>query len=157
MTMSYLAEDAAAMWRAFMALPETPVEARLYDVMTIGEKADAADEGARLILSGAKTATAALAQEFAVDGPPPIGSYAIVLDGRGRAVCIVQTVKLELRRFDEIDHGFAWDYGEWDRTLAGWRGHMMPVLAAKADDLGFDWDESAELVCETFRVVFPER
>lgn len=155
MSMSHLAEDAAALWRAFMALSETPVEARLYDVMTIGETAAMADEGARAVLAGEKTATASLRQAYAVDVPPPIGSYSILLDGRGRAVGVIQTTRLELKRFDEVDHAFAWDYGAWDRTLATWRARMMSILAAKADDLGFEWDESAELVCETFRLVFP--
>ncbi|MEM9783386.1 MAG: ASCH domain-containing protein [Pseudomonadota bacterium] len=149
-----LAGGTAALWRAFLAAPETPVDARFYDVLSIGDTPAAADAGARLILSGAKTATSALLADLGDAGPPPIGSYSIVLDGRGRGICVVRTLALALRRFSQIDARFARAYGECDGTLATWRRNMGAFYAARAAVLGLDWNEESELVCETFTVVF---
>lgn len=148
-----LAGGTAALWRAFLAAPDTPVDARFYDVMSIGPTPTSADAGARLILSGAKTATSALIEDLGDIGPPPIGSYSIVLDGRGRAVCVVRTVALTLCRFRDIDAAFARAYGEWDGTLATWRRKVGAYYAARATVLGIDWSEDGELLCERFTVV----
>ncbi|MEL6482536.1 MAG: ASCH domain-containing protein [Pseudomonadota bacterium] len=153
MRLDELTDGTEALWRSFMALPETPVDARFYDVMRVGESAMAADEGAALILSGAKTATSSLAEEFSPDlGPPPIGSYSIVLDGGGSAVCVVRTEALSIMRFCDADAGLARAYGEWDGTLETWRRECGAYYAERAAALGIDWDESRELVVEHFRV-----
>ncbi|MEO1775936.1 MAG: ASCH domain-containing protein [Pseudomonadota bacterium] len=153
MSISHLAEEATQMWRTFMARPETQVDARLFDVMTIGETAAMADRGAAMVLTGMKTASATLPAAFGAEGPPPIGSYAIVLDGSGRAVCVVRTESLALVPFREIGEDFVQATGEWDGTVATWRARMTSILAAKAEDHGLDWEETTEVLCERFRVV----
>ncbi|MEM7496843.1 MAG: ASCH domain-containing protein [Pseudomonadota bacterium] len=154
MRLEELTDGTASLWRSFMALPETPVDARFYDVMRVGETAMAADEGAALILSGAKTATSSLMEEFMPEiGPPPIGSYSIVLDGGGAAVCLVRTRALMLVRFCDCDEGLALAYGEWDGTLETWQRECGAYYAARAAAFGLDWDERRELVIEHFQVV----
>ncbi|MEM6677628.1 MAG: ASCH domain-containing protein [Pseudomonadota bacterium] len=149
-----LAGSTAALWRGFMALSTTPVDARFYDVMRIGDTAGSADLGAAAILSGRKTATSALPEDFAADlGPPPIGSFSVVLDGGGAAVCVVRTVALSLCRFDALDAGFARDYGEWDGSLETLRRELGAHYGARAAALGLDWHEEREILCEWFEVV----
>lgn len=65
-----------------------------------------------------------------------------------RPVCVIETLQVERRRFDQIDAAFAFEEGEGDRTLGFWRkvhqdffrheGHFSPDM---------------ELWCERFRLV----
>lgn len=152
-----LPASAAALWRAFLHASGTPADAsgRLYDVMRVGDTAASADAGARLILAGVKTATSSLPGEYGAGrDPPAAGSFSIVLDGRDRAVCIIETLGVEPRPFREIDAAFARDYGEWDRTLATWRRECGAYYATLAGRLGLLWSQDTPLLCERFRLVF---
>jgi uncharacterized protein YhfF len=54
-----------------------------------------------------------------------------------------------------VDAQFAWDEGEYDRTLESWLdGHRRYFRRACAA-LGIDYSEDIELVFERFRIVWP--
>lgn len=154
-----LPDAATPVWRAWLAAgAPADAPARLYDVMRIGGTPVSADEGARLILAGTKTATSSLLAEYGTGSrPPEPGHLSILLDGAGRGVAIVETFEVVRRSFAEVDAGFARDYGEWDRTLATWQRECGAYYAALSRDLGVPWSPGTELICERFRVVFPPR
>ena len=47
-----------------------------------------------------------------------VGALSVVLDGRGEPICVIRSVKVEVRPFGEVDEAFAWVEGEGDRSLA---------------------------------------
>ena len=42
-------------------------------------------------------------------------------DGSDNPVAVIETMELSIKAFNEVDEQFAYDYGEWDRSLEGWR------------------------------------
>jgi uncharacterized protein YhfF len=148
-----------AFWQAYLASLPKADEAvhRFYDIMRIGNSIEAANEGAALITQGVKTATSSLLWTYqATQKPlPEVGSLSIVTDGRGDPVCVVETVFVEVQRFTDVDTAFAYDYGEWDRTLAGWRTHSWTLQIERCRALGKTPSPDMPVVCERFRVVYP--
>jgi uncharacterized protein YhfF len=149
----------AAFWQAYLSSLPDANEAvrRFYGVFRIGNSPEAADEGAALIKQGVKTATSSLLWVYqATNKPlPEVGSLSIVIDGRGEPVCVVETIAVEIKSFAEVDAAFAYDYGEWDRTLETWRAHCWELNAPRCQALGKAPTPEMPLVCERFTVVYP--
>ena len=123
----------------------------------IGDSEQSADEGAALIKQGRKTTTSSLLWEYEVTNKPLPSSlsWIIVEDGRGKPVCIVETTWVAIKKFAEVDAQFASDYGEWDRTLEGWRTHCWVYYEEQCRSLGKVRIPEMPLVCERLRVVYP--
>jgi uncharacterized protein YhfF len=112
---------------------------------SFGDSPALATELAALVVSGRKRATV-----NTLDAPdcPKVGELWIVLDGDKRPVCVIETLELFPRRFDEIDEAFAFEEGEDDRTLASWREaheNYFRRLGVFSPDM--------TLLCERFRLV----
>ncbi len=146
-------------WTDFLRHADDPkdAQARWYDVARVGNSDASADEGARLILSGHKTATSSLLWKYEASGekPPAEGDLSILLNGRGEPVCVFETVSLAVRPFDQIDEQFARDYGEWGPTLETWRKASWAYYADECRTLNRVPSLDMPLVCERIRVVFP--
>jgi len=112
---------------------------------SFGDSPELATELAALVVSCRKRATV-----NTPDAPdcPKVGELWIVLDGDKRPVCVIETLELTPRRFDEIDQAFAFEEGEDDRTLASWREaheNYFRRLGVFSPDM--------TLLCERFRLV----
>ena len=117
---------------------------------SFGDNPDMADELLALVLAGKKTATCGALASFAPGGEamPVVGRRDVVLDGKGRRAAVIETLELEIRRFDQVDQRFAGDEGEGDGTLAWWRdAHRRYFERAGA------FSPDMQLVCERFRLV----
>jgi len=151
---------AEAFWQAYLAsLPQADEAVhRFYDIMRIGNSIEAADEGAAMINQGVKTATSSLLWTYqAANKPlPEVGSLSIVTDGRGDPVCVVETISVEVKRFADVDAVFAYDYGEWDRTLESWRVHCWTFNVARCQALGKAPTQDMPIDCERFQMVYPQ-
>jgi len=123
---------------------------RFYEIFQIGNSLEAADEGAALIKQGVKTATSSLLWVYqATNKPlPAVGSLSIVTDGLGDPVCVVETITVDIKGFAEVDAAFAYDYGEWDRTLETWRARCWEFNAPRCHALGKAPTPGMPLVCE---------
>lgn len=112
---------------------------------SFGDGPELATELAALVVSGRKTATV-----NTPDAPdcPKLGELWVVLDGEKRPVCVIETVELIPRRFDEVDAQFAFEEGEGDRSLAFWR----EAHEAYFRRLGV-FSPDMTLLCERFRLV----
>jgi uncharacterized protein YhfF len=147
-----------AFWQRFLESQRDPVEAhgRFYESFRIGSEPEDADEGARLIRRGQKTATSSLLWEYEAQGKalPRVGSLSVIEDGRDVAICVVETTWLQVLPFDQVDAEFASDYGEADGTLDGWRRLCWDYYVDACALLGRTMSHDAPLVCERFRVVF---
>jgi uncharacterized protein YhfF len=148
-----------AFWQAYLdSLPQADdAMRRFYEVFRIGNSIEAANEGAALIKRGVKTTTSSLLWAYqAANKPlPEVGSLSIVTDGRGDPVCVVETASVEVKGFADVDAAFAYDYGEWDRTLEGWRAHCWAINVERCRALGKAPTQDLPLVCERFQVVYP--
>ena len=146
-------------WSAYLAsVPDAEaVEQRWYEVFRIGEDVDDAHRGAALIAAGLKTATSSLLWSYEAAGkaPPEVGHLSIVADGDGDPVCVVETTAVEIKAFADVDAAFAFDYAEWDRTLATWQDRSWAINARRCEALGRVPVPDMPLVCERFRVVYP--
>jgi len=108
-----------------------------------GDSPDLADELLDLILRGRKTATCSTEDEPNTSAP---GEQWIVLDGRGRPRCIIETIEIIYRRDCDLDGQFA--YEEGDRSLDPWRdGHRNDFSRQGR------FSETMMLMCERFRLV----
>jgi uncharacterized protein YhfF len=148
-----------ALWRAYLAsLPQADdASRRLYEVFRIGNSPEGADTGAALIKQGLKTATSSLLWTYeATNKPlPEVGSLSIVTDSGGDPVCVIETLAVEVKAFADVDEPFAYEYGEWDRTLETWRAHCWELNAPRCHALGKVPTPEMPLVCERFAVVYP--
>lgn len=117
---------------------------------SFGDSPALADELLALVLAGKKTATCGALRDF---GPgkealPEVGRRDVVLDGQGLRAAVIETLEVNIRRFDEVDAGFARDEGEGDLSLDGWRAGHQRYFERNG---GFSPD--MQLVCERFRLV----
>jgi len=71
-----------------------------------------------------------------------------VLNGRGEPRCVVESIEVTYRRFNEIDVAFAYDEGEGDRSLAYWRSAHRAYFGRIGR-----FSEDMVLMCERFRLV----
>lgn len=117
---------------------------------SFGDSPEMADELLALVLAGVKTATCGALADYGPGGEamPVVGRRDVVLDSQGRRAAVIETLEVELRRFDEVDERFARDEGEGDRSLAAWRDAHRAYFERNG---GFSAD--MPLVCERFRLV----
>jgi uncharacterized protein YhfF len=112
---------------------------------SFGDSPALADELLALVLAGRKTATCTSPSDPNLSRP---GDRWVVLDGRGRPTCVIETVEITMRRYDEVDAAFAYDEGEDDRSLDAWRRAHRNYFTRQGT-----FGETMMLVCERFRLI----
>ncbi|PLP58493.1 ASCH domain-containing protein [Mesorhizobium loti] len=114
-----------------------------------GDSPELQDELLALVLAGRKTATCGALRDFGVHEPVPVvGRRDVVLDGQGRRAAVIETMSVEMKRFDEVDAGFARDEGEGDLSYDYWREAHEAYFARNGG-----YSPEMILVCERFRLV----
>jgi uncharacterized protein YhfF len=104
-----------------------------------------ADELLDLVIKGVKTATCSTEDEPNTSTP---GERWIVLDGRGEPRCVIETVEVAYRRYNEVNAAFAHEEGEGDRSLSYWREAHRQYFGRQGK-----FSEDMMLMCERFRLV----
>lgn len=87
-------------WEDFRKInPNTPKE---YEAWAFGDSKEMADELAKLVLKGTKTATASNYTLYELENEelPHAGLHNIILNGNGEAVAIAETTSVEVIPFD---------------------------------------------------------
>jgi uncharacterized protein YhfF len=117
---------------------------------SFGDSPALADELLALVLNGTKTATCGPLREYHAEGVPlpKVGERSVLLDGTGKASCVIEVTEVAIRHFADIDEAFAHDEGEASRTLDDWR-RIHEEFFRRHGDVSDD----LELVCERFRLV----
>jgi uncharacterized protein YhfF len=143
-----MAPEEAVFWAAWKATGTAPpdADARFHSAFGIG---GGTDEGADLILSGAKTATSALPQEFGDQPLPKPGDLSILLGAVGRPRAVVETLSMTAMTLNDMPPDFVAAYAEWPDAPA-FRAGMLQWY--QGVDPGFT--EDSPLLCERFRVVW---
>ena len=150
----------AAFWRAFQQAMagQRYIAVEQPEAWGFSDSPEMADELGQLVLSGTKTATCSLLWEYELeDEPAPqVGELSIVLDGRGEPLCLIETTEIRTRPYNKVEAQFAYDEGEGDRSLAFWRDAHWRFFSRQCDKLGLQVNEEMPLICERFRVLYPQ-
>jgi uncharacterized protein YhfF len=145
--------------RFLAGLPvDSPYRKRTLISEAWGDNPSLANELGTLIAAGIKTATCSAVWEYQADGDPipKPGILTIVLDGDSNPLCIVETVEVTRRLYNEVDAQFAFDEGEGDRSLRYWREAHRDFFTRTLAAIGREFSEDMPLVCERFRLIYKE-
>ena len=126
---------------------------RYFAPMSIGRSPQTATVGAALILDGIKTTTSSVHWDYPDGRIPFVGALSILLNGAGCCRAIVETKRVEIIPFREIDEDFARAYGEGDRTLEWLRTEMGAWHRDAALRHGESFSDDTPLICEWIAVV----
>ena len=137
-------------------MPDNTERPGAYEAWSFGDSPEMADTLGRLVVAGTKTATCCSLRGLELDGEPlpETGNLSIILDGRGEPLCVVETVEVEVKPYDEVGADFARAEGEGDRSLAHWREAHKRFFTREGKTAGYDFEKTMPLVCERFRVVY---
>lgn len=115
-----------------------------------------ADECARLVLSGEKTATAPSLWELTLNNEPhpTVGDLAIITNWQGVAQCIIQTTKVEQLTFAQITPLHALAEGEGDKSLVYWQKVHWDYYQRIFTGTKYAVSEDLPILFEHFKVVF---
>lgn len=116
---------------------------------------DDADYLAELVKTGRKTATSSLKCLYELEGEPlpQPQKYSVILNSSGNAVCIIRTTSVYVTPFNKISEEHAYREGEGDRTLAFWRKVHQKFFSEELKNIGKEFYDGLEIVCEEFEVV----
>ena len=114
------------------------------------------DKLALLTLNGVKKAAASGYDLYQADQEPipKKGEHSIILDGKGNAVCVIQTTHVTVVPFNEVTAEFAYKEGEGDRSLAYWRDVHETFFQEEFAHAKVPFTETSLVVCEEFEVVY---
>ena len=142
-------------WDKFREADGTIPADEPFQIWYFGNSQAMSVELADLVIAGTKTATASLLamNELQPDTAPVIHGYSIVTDFEGEPKCIIRTVEVRHRPFEEVDAQFAFDEGEGDRTLEHWRKVHHDYFSREATQHGMDFGPKSIICCERFRLL----
>ena len=146
-------------WQDYLAsVPEKKhAGLRMPEAWGFGRGAEMADELGGLVVSRIKQATASLLWEYEAEGSelPKPGDLSIILDGKHEPLCLIETVEIQVKPFNQVDERFAYDEGEGDRSLKYWRDAHWRFFGVSCQEIGREPSEEMPVVCERFKLVFP--
>jgi uncharacterized protein YhfF len=136
------------------------VDSREVPIAEFGFPGPLRDRLVAAILSGAKTSTTGLYEEYRREGSPieKVGSTSLVVDSGGNGVALIETTAVEVKPMGDVDLAFAIDEGEGFESLQEWRdAHVRffssPEMAALLGDPPVPIDDATLVVCSRFRVL----
>ncbi|GAA0307281.1 uncharacterized protein YhfF [Gracilibacillus halotolerans] len=127
-----------------------------YDAWPFGNSKEMADELAKLVVEGTKSATASNYTMYQIDDEPLpyIGLHNIILDGNGEAVAVMETVAVEIVPFDEVTEEHAYLEGEGDRSLSYWRKVHEDFLKKELEGIQQPFHNKIPVVCEKLKLLY---
>lgn len=147
-----------AYWQSYLAtLPaDSSVRDERYLAEGWGDSPRMAEELGALISDGTKTATCSALWEYEAEGEPlpEVGVKTLVHDGAGSPLCIVETIEVEVRPYDEVDARFAYEEGEGDRSLEYWREAHWRFFSRTLPKVGREPTSDMPLICERFHIIY---
>jgi uncharacterized protein YhfF len=145
-------------WDQFLTSlpPDSPYHSKSYVAEGWGDSPAMADELGALIVLGIKTATCSALWEWEAEGNPipQKGLITIALDGRGEPLCIVESVEVTVRNYNEVSADFASEEGEGDLSLDYWCEAHKNYFSRALAKIGKEFSENMPLVCEQFKLIY---
>lgn len=154
-----LSEKARQFYEEYLATlaPGTPRHARVESWYFCNNER-CANELAELVRQGIKTATAGLYWEFEAEQEPlpEVGGVSVITRWDGEPVCIIETTRVYVVPYHQVDAEQAYLEGEEERTLESWRKDHWQFFGEQAQKIGRDITEDMPVVCERFRLLYPQ-
>ena len=124
-----------------------------YEAWAFGDDSDGL---AKLVYDGVKTSTSSayVFYELENEDLPKVGEYSVILDSKDEAVCIIQTTKVYIVPFKEVNEDHAYKEGERNRTLQDWREIHEAFFRNELNQVNLEFSEELLVVCEEFEVVY---
>lgn len=145
-------------WQRYLAtLPADAAAAtQPYTIWQFADTPESATSVGKLVRDGVKTTTSCLMWEMEAIGEPlpRVGEIAIVTGGDDVPLCIIEVTEVEVKPFEAIDAQFAYEYGEGDRTLEGWRADSWAYWGPHCTALGREPSPTMLMGCQRFRVLY---
>lgn len=143
-------------WQKFLSTlsADSPYHSKTYIAEGWGDSPEMADELGGLIAQSVKTGTCSALWEWEAEGNPQEGLITVVMDGRGEPLCIVETIEVTIRKYNEVDADFARAEGEGDLSLEYWREAHRNFFSRVLPKIGKAFSEEMPLVCERFHLVY---
>lgn len=115
-----------------------------------------ANELAKLVVNGEKTATASGLCFYKIENEelPKVGGFNIILDWDNNAKCITKTTKVYTEQFNKVTKEHAYKEGEGDKSLSYWRKVHMEFFKHGLKNYEKEFNENMIVVCEEFKVVW---
>jgi uncharacterized protein YhfF len=150
-------ESIKVYWEKFLATlsPDAAYHSKSYVAEGWGDSPAMADELGALVVQGTKTATCSALWEWEAEGNPipEVGFVTIALDGRGEPLCILESIEVTIRNYNEVDADFARAEGEGDLSLNYWREAHKDYFSRVLPNIGKEFSEDMPLVCERFKLI----
>ena len=145
---------AEELWSAFCKKQGMDVNTK-YEAWAFG---GAPDNLAALVMLGVKTATASAYDLYAIDPDdepmPQVGDFSVILNGKDEAVCVIQTTKLTVVPFKDVDATQAYKEGEGDRSLTYWRKVHDDFFRKEYSEYNVEFNEDSNVLCEEFECLY---
>lgn len=127
----------------------------LFDVFHFELTERLANDLLALVLDGKKKATSSSLRAFEIEGMslPKPGELSVVTNWAGEPKCVIETEKVTLIRFCDIDFGLCSKEGE-DECLETWREGHEKFFRAEGRELGYEFSPDMTVVFEEFDVVY---
>jgi uncharacterized protein YhfF len=115
---------------------------------SFGDSPELNEELLGLVLAGKKTATCGALRDYeqSKEPMPVVGRRDVVLNGAGEPAAVIESLSIEIKRFDLVEPSFTDLEGEG--PYAKWRAEHEAFFARNG---GFS--PEMELVCERFKLV----
>jgi uncharacterized protein YhfF len=148
-------------WQTYLATLPADAQAhrQSYTVWDFADTPEAATKVGHLVRRGIKTTTSSLmwGLEHIGEPLPQVGELAVVVDGVGEPLCVIEVTEVQIKPFNAVDEQFAFEYGEGERTLADWRRDNWDYLARWCTEIGREPSETMPLGCQRFRLLYPSQ
>lgn len=120
-----------------------------------GGSGESSDKLAELVYKKQKTATSSLYSLYAIDNTPlpKEGDLSIITTFNGFAVCLIETIKVQVLPFSHVNEEFAFKEGEGDRTLTYWRNIHTNFFSQELKSIDKVFSPGMLIVCEEFKVL----
>ena len=143
-------------WQAFARTRPSDPTPRFLEAFYFDDNQPSADELAALVLAGRKRATAGLlwAHDAETRPLPQPGDLSIVTSFDGDALCVIETIRVDIVPFDEVSAEFAATEGEGDGSLEYWRDAHTAFFGRECQRLGRQPAPDMPVVCERFEVIY---
>ena len=116
-----------------------------------------ANQCAKLINQGIKTASCSLKEAYDIEGEPlpEVGRLGIVLNWHQEPVCIIKLTDVSICPFNQVTEEFARLEGEGDLSYQWWHDAHIEFFTNYAKEVGASFTPESELVLERFEKVYP--
>jgi len=145
--------SARNMWENFLGTHAKPTLVEPKVIQFYNTEQDA-DQHADLVLNNAKKAFSypLLGLQYRKEGLPKIGSFLIIIDGRGHAKCIAKVTAMALKPFFSIKEDYMRQEGYND--LEHWKAVHWKYFTSELAPYGRTPKDSMIVVCVTFEKVY---